>query len=264
MSPSRDDQEEASPAEQRLPSGRAEPADDLPPPLPAAPIPSPPPSRSFSYQRTRPLGAAVQVLVALVVMISLYGIWATWGEIQLINDFEAGRNVSLADAEASDNRLARSGILFLFALPGATIMYLVWVHRSYQTFYAERISRSGSSPQFTPGSAVGWHVVPVMQLWKVPKVVGDLYREVPGGSSSPLVGWWWGLWIVGGFIRPNLTGLFSDQTLTEIRTNDYRSIVSDVVFILAAIPFVLLIRRITDHQDPQTHPGDLEAESNIR
>ena len=264
MSSSKDDQEEASTSEQGLPSGRTERDGDLPPPLPDAPIPPPPPSRSFSYQRTRPLGAAVQVLVAIVVVLSLYGIWATWVEVQLINDIEAERNVSFADLEASDDRLARSGILFLFALVAATIMYLVWVHRSYQTFHAERISRSGLSPRFTPGSAVGWHFVPVMQLWKVPQVVGDLYRDVPGGASSPLVGWWWGLWIVGGFIGPNLSGLFSDQTLPEIRTNDYRSIVADVVFILAAIPFMLLIRKITDHQDPRKHPGDPEAEPNIR
>ena len=264
MSPSKDEQEEAGASEQELSSGRAERADYLPPPPPGAQIPPPPPSRSFSHQRTRPLGAAVQVLVAIVVVVSLYGMWATWIEVQLINDIEAQRNVSLADLEANDDRLARSGILFLFALVAATIMYLVWLHRSYQTFHAERISRRESSPRFTPGSAVGWHFVPVMQLWKVPRVVGDLYGEVPDSASSPLVGWWWGLWIVGGFIGPNLLGLFSDQTLPEIRTNDYRSIVADVVFILAAIPLVLLIRRITGHQNPPTGAADLEPEPNIR
>jgi hypothetical protein len=53
----------------------------------------------------------------------------------------------------------------------------------------------------TPGWAVGWHFIPIANLFKPFQAIKEAWmashhRDWNGGPTPPLLAWWWGLWIV--------------------------------------------------------------------
>jgi hypothetical protein len=67
------------------------------------------------------------------------------------------------------------------------VLLLMWQHRAYSN-----LRPLGQSASYTPGWAVGYWFIPIINLFRPYRV----YRELltPSGDSKPvtnLVGWWW-------------------------------------------------------------------------
>ena len=91
-----------------------------------------------------------------------------------------------------------------------------------------------------------------MNLVRPFQVMRELYQESnPANMGSPLVGWWWAIWIGGGLIAPGLAGLDSDPSVSELIVSDYRAIAGDALVLFAAVLIILLINRIVMWQESQ-------------
>ena len=78
------------------------------------------------------------------------------------------------------------------------ILVLNWIHRANHN--ARQLG--AADMRFTPGWAVGWHFVPVAWFWKPYQAMTEIWRasrnpaDWRGKPVSPLLHWWWCLWIV--------------------------------------------------------------------
>ena len=78
------------------------------------------------------------------------------------------------------------------------ILVLTWIHRANHN--ARRLG--AAELRFTPWWAVGWYFVPVAWFWKPYQAIKEIWRasvnpsDWQGAPGSPLLRWWWGLWIV--------------------------------------------------------------------
>ena len=245
-----------------------------PPPPPRQPPPPPPPVITTVYQRanTYGLGILLQLLIAMVIGATLFFMFAIWQDIQLIDDFEAGRDLTLTEIEAVDDRISLASVLSLLSLVPALVLYLIWIFRSYQTLHRERADQSREPPVFSPGGAVGWHFVPIVNLAQIPRIVNALYdstsplslkpsSESPRGWSRPgvwpQVVWWWGL-----SIASRLLDIFAspsaDSSLSTFRVADYVSLVSDAIWIVSGVLLIMIVRRVTTHQNVGPSPGPID------
>lgn len=121
------------------------------------------------------------------------------------------------------------------------VFVLTWIHRANHN--ARALGASGLA--FTPGWAVGWYFVPIAFLWKPFQAMREIWRasSAPGEwrrrPGSPLLGWWWALWILTFLGLDTLTwaaGYFdmvSDPEIFEAAVY----VVSD----LADVPLTLIL-----------------------
>jgi len=214
-------------------------------PLESAPVATDP------YRSARTRARRAQGLIGLVVIVTAFGIWATWGEVQILQRIQDGIIVSDAEATASDNRVIAALAFYYLTFIPAVVVFLVWINRAVRNLGQVRSGDSSSPLRFTPGWAVGWYFVPVMNLFRPFQSMRELYQESnPARIGSPLVGWWWALWLGGRIVRRGLfVGLFSDPSLSELIVSDYRSMAGDALDVVAAVLVILLINRIVTWQE---------------
>ena len=78
------------------------------------------------------------------------------------------------------------------------ILVLTWIHRANHN--ARQLG--AADMQFTPGWAIGWYFVPIAWFWKPYQAMREIWRasrnpaDWRGAPVSPLLRWWWVLWIV--------------------------------------------------------------------
>ena len=200
------------------------------------------------YGSARTRAKWVYVAFALYVVAALLNISATFQEIELLQRIDVDwRDVSPAEADASDARVLTTGLLSFTALVAAVTTFCFWIHRANRNLPV----LTHHFIRFSPGWSIGWFFIPIMNLFRPYQVMDEIYRQShPRQAGSPLIGVWWGLWLAGGFAgQAALRALFEDSDVATLIARDWLTITSDIVLIIAAIVVIVLIHRITSWQD---------------
>lgn len=131
--------------------------------------------------------------------------------------------------------------LQLLAVCGPWVLVPVWTRRANHN--ARQMGACDMS--FTPNWAAGWYFLPPGLLWKPYQVMQEIWQasvdssDWKGQHGSPLVGWWWVLWLTvtwGGSL------VFGMATLT-LEPGDAQT-VEDAVDLAARVlhvPLTLLL-----------------------
>ncbi|MDQ2800565.1 MAG: DUF4328 domain-containing protein, partial [Armatimonadota bacterium] len=148
---------------------------------------------------------------------------------------------------------------------GTGVCFLIWTYRCYKNLQ----SFGTQGLRSTPGWAVGYFFVPLMNLYKPYGIFSELWRasNPDVDSADPqqwkavrppaLLGVWWLLWIVSNFVSAaaNLPMNAGSNTSNPIDTVGVR-VASSLISLLAAICALLVVRSLTARQDAkwQTMP----------
>lgn len=141
----------------------------------------------------------------------------------------------------------RFGLLALGYLAALLACYVLvgwWIYRTNanaQSF--------GSGLSITPGWSVGWFFVPFANLVMPFQGVKEVWQESHEAAGwlealeSPLLGWWWGLWIamnivsnIAGFAGPYQPGATQGALMLEA--------VAAALSVAGGLVLILLIRRL--------------------
>jgi hypothetical protein len=141
-----------------------------------------------------------------------------------------------------------AAILFLVALLGCYVLVAMWIYRTNAN--AHLFSNDVS---ITPGWSVGWFFVPfanlvmpfrgVKETWQASHEYAGRFEEV----DSPLLGWWWGLWIAGNIVS-NLSLLFGGYAADALEGAAYVNVLAAAISIAASLVLVQLMRRLNRAQ----------------
>jgi heme/copper-type cytochrome/quinol oxidase subunit 2 len=134
---------------------------------------------------------------------------------------------SQAEAEANDLRQRIITVFYLATFIVTGIVFLKWIYRANSNCHGF----GAQNMKFSPGWSVGYYFIPFLNLyrpyqamkeiWKVSKNPADWENE-PG---SPLLGWWWALWIISGILgqlsfrmslRADTVGSLKESTIISI------------------------------------------------
>ena len=235
------------------------------------PLDEEPTTTHVPASHTRPVGGppyqslrtranwTVGLLVAICVTYALH-IMVTFGVLDMVWQLEAVAVVSSAELEEALLGLDfMAFLLFLVYLP-TVVLFLMWMHRA-----ATNLPALGSDGQrFSPGWAVGWWFIPIMWFFRPYQVVAEIWRgsnpeltlgrEWKRGPVSPLLGWWWALWLVsnvvglGGGYSFGLAAAFDSDAIPSSGDLQFDMLVGALT-IAAGVLATLLVLRTTRRQE---------------
>ena len=199
----------------------------------------------------RGIGNALIALLVAQVLALMFEAVAVLMEMSLLQRIIDGSQVTLAEATASDNRVALSVRLWLVLLVATVVVWLIWQHRAHANLKA-----LGTELEYSPGWAVGFWLIPIANLWKPFQVNRELWKasgDVNDWRSQrtwPVLGWWWASWISAGVLgRIAAAARESAETPMEIRSADIVDLLSTVVVVASAVLAILLVRSVIERQD---------------
>jgi hypothetical protein len=142
---------------------------------------------------TATLRALLKITIGLTALAVLAGFYDYHSYSTLPPDIDASEVILPSDAVTAIVGLVQ----FILAIITA-ITFLMWIYRSTWNLRA----LSGSSMTFTPGWSVGWHFIPIANLWKPYQVMKEIWHASHNGNKTghALVGWWWALWLISIFV----------------------------------------------------------------
>jgi hypothetical protein len=141
---------------------------------------------------------ATLVLVGLGIIFSAAAVWTLLGQINLLHRLEAQQPLAPGEAQANDRRVNLVGAAAGLPVLAGMVIWMVWVHRAYRNLPV----LTGRPTKFTPGWAVGYFLIPFVNLARIPQVMMELWNESDpeGPSGNGLVLSWWICWIIGGVV----------------------------------------------------------------
>ncbi|MCZ0935812.1 MAG: DUF4328 domain-containing protein [Gemmatimonadetes bacterium] len=146
-----------------------------------------------SFQDPTALAKWTKLFLYAGIAVALVSAWAVAGELGLYG------------AAESPEGWTPVGILWLLAQAaialGTAILVLSWIYRANHN--ARQLG--AADMRFTPGWAVGWYFIPIAWFWMPYLAMREIWRASVNPSDwgaapvSPLLRWWWSLWIVGSW-----------------------------------------------------------------
>jgi len=145
------------------------------------------------FQDPTVLAKWTRVFLYASIVVALVSAWAVVGELWM--DGGVG----------SPEGWTAVGIIWLLAQAaialGTAILVLSWIYRANHN--ARQLG--AADMRFTPGWAVGWYFIPIAWFWMPYLAMREIWRASVNPSDwgaapvSPLLRWWWSLWIVGSW-----------------------------------------------------------------
>lgn len=156
--------------------------------------------------------------------------------------------------KAVENNDYRQKIISYFALGLffiTSVYFCLWIYyanKSARTLGAQGLSNS-------PGWAIGWFFVPIVNLWKSYQAMSELWRasKQPQNWQDTNTDWiipiWWGFWLVNGSLaQVSIRRALAAETIDEMTIAGMLSMASAAVYIPSLIIAIKLITLITSHQ----------------
>jgi hypothetical protein len=215
---------------------------------PVAPVAPPVDTYDPSSLRAK---LAIGALAAVAIMAVLEAL-AAFNESRLYERIANGGQITIAEANRSDNlRQLTSGFGF-FAYVVAGIMFLLWFHRVYRN-----IDAVGGTRRYSTAQSVWAWFVPIMCLFRPKQAANDIAATAVGVSGT-LVTVWWSLFLIESWL--GWTGgrvLLGADTPSEHRSADFVDIGLLAVRVVAVLVAIEVVRRISAGQDA-AHNGRLD------
>ena len=186
-------------------------------------------------------------LVAGTIAANACSLLALASQLALLN--RGPGRISLDAWKTSEHRVAVIAVIEIVLYLPTGIVFLYWLHRSYRNLRELHVGEL----RFTPGWAVGYWFVPVLNLWRPKQVLDDLWRGTcepiaPGTSKSALIALWWGL-LIGGLIVSRVAGVGDLGTLTDLKRENALHLVAHLLELGAAVCLFRLIGVLTRRQE---------------
>ncbi|UCC95406.1 MAG: DUF4328 domain-containing protein, partial [Candidatus Omnitrophota bacterium] len=144
----------------------------------------------------------------VIVMLCAIAISSNYAQINLLSKARDGYSISQEAVDLNDLRQGIIGILQSISFILAFVFLLMWMHRAHKVLPSLNVQNL----KYSPGWAVGGFFVPFLNLVRPYQVMREIWQasttrvDAANGSSwknikaSPLVGNWWGLWILDGIL----------------------------------------------------------------
>jgi hypothetical protein len=206
------------------------------------------------FRSGRRLATILRALLLVAIVVAGVDAAANVNEAQLIGRLQADADsVGLADFEASDLRNTLAPSLLAPLIITALGFLIAWTSRLYRNLRALGVDEL----RYTEGWAIGAWFIPFFNLVGPKQILNDIWRGSglvagDGGGwrrrpATPLLHWWWGVFILSSML---LFGRGEDEKgLEAFRSAAVDAVVSDVVFVVAAVLTIIVVSRLTDRQD---------------
>lgn len=205
------------------------------------------------YRSAAGLGRTVKVLLVIHMALLVLSIFA--GAFQ--NEILSG-NPTQEEAEAAEILVGIVGLLYLVVFIALVVIFGMWIHRTYGNLTSLGVMK----PRFSPGWAVGFYFIPVLNLFRPYQATKEVWygsdperndfdpESYQSKAPSALLSWWWGMWLFSGMVARGTSRIYNRaETVDSLIAANKLMIFSDFMDILSALLAFLVVKRITDMQE---------------
>ncbi len=210
---------------------------------------NPPAPAPELFDPGRRLARVVMALLGVGILLSALSIAAGSSHLNRLKRNVAGQETPTEGAEGEVTEgLVAIGQFVVYV--GTTIVFLMWVHRSYKNLAA-----FGVRTEYTPGWAVGYFFIPFVNLVRPHSVLTEIWkgsepepRSAGAPSGSGLVTAWWLLFLAYSFTARAASRMETPSDHAMKLAAAWFSLSSDFFSVLAAVLAILMIREISRRQ----------------
>jgi hypothetical protein len=213
--------------------------------------PAPPPLISSPYSYSKKPHSLTSFLIVML--------WISLGfeVISILSDFAqmsllGGAYINEAEAETNDARQSLIGIGYLGVFIVTGVAFLKWIHRANlncRGFGAQDMS-------FTPGWSVGYYFIPILNLVRPYNSMKEIWqvshdpKDWKSQQGSAILGWWWALWLISGFLGQMVFRVSMDaDSVDELQVSTGLSIFASIIGIPLCIVAVNLVKTISQRHE---------------
>lgn len=196
----------------------------------------------------------VTVLLAGCISGAALGVLTGVRQLDLLHRIVAGEVIPESEASWNDTLYGGIGLVQTAMFVACSVLWLVWLKRAY----ANLLLVGTRTARFSPGWAVGYWFVPVVNLVRPYQVMKDLsvrsaqrneHDGTMAAGTTTLVGLWWFAHLASGiagrvFFRQ---ALGADEVQGFI-TLTQAGLVTDAATILSGVLALVMVRGITRSQ----------------
>ncbi|MFM2297181.1 MAG: hypothetical protein RL117_888 [Verrucomicrobiota bacterium] len=222
--------------------------------------------KEYSYKDPSGLSKLVVALLIYGAILNIAAAFSSYFEYELLSSIKEGAQVPEEIAYANDNRQATIGLSQTILFGITSIFFGKWIYRiSCNAHYFSRATQ-----RYSPGWAVGFYFIPIVNLWRPYQALRDAYegfidftRDHKDNLVFPL---WWFAWIVSNFLgRILFRSSMRDEEINEMIQTSLISVVSDSFDIFLDVMALLLVIMVTKacltHQ--KKHTGEQVDSENV-
>lgn len=195
-----------------------------------------------TYRDAGSLVTAVKVMMWMFIVCSVLAICSSFAQGVLLQSVMNGAEITDEAANANDIREVLVALLGLVVFVPLGITYFVLLKRLSKNLH----SLTDEPMAFSPGWAVGWHFVPIMNLIKPYHVMKELWNVagLDQVHGSGIISMWWGCWLLGNILSRVSSKMFGeDASLGMMLSGTAMDLASSVLMIVAG---VLLLKLVTN------------------
>lgn len=158
--------------------------------------------RPYQSARGKATLAVWATVIALILQVLTLG--SCYLQLRLLEGGKNGAGIEQAAADANDARQNAFQVALVISVLASLVTFLIWVYAAHANLHA----LGYRDIEFTPGWAVGWFFVPLLNLFKPYQVVSEIWRgsdpasllkAIPSGTA--LISWWWGFRVCSGILE---------------------------------------------------------------
>lgn len=210
------------------------------------------------YRPLRGAARAAVILLCIVIVVEVLALVSTIVALTELSGFPSATAGDDPALSGVNDREAVASLLDVLALIGAAIAFIVWFHRAYRNVPAlwprHHLWRK-------PGWAIGAWFVPIVALFFPLIMMREVWRagdpnadpdgwQDPERPVSPLLGWWWGLWVCATVFGNGVARFsFDAKDVGDLEVATVLNIISLSASIPAAILAIIVVRRATDRME---------------
>jgi hypothetical protein len=190
------------------------------------------------------------VLLGLSCLVAVAGLVLNYLTLRIVLEIDSGFASPLLRLDRLEAAQALTNALGMPALLAAAVPFLIWLHRASGNARALGIENLPTSP----GLAVGYWFIPLLNLIMPPKVVGDLLRasaaeaEPETWQDAEIPSWiilWWLLFVMAHFIGMVARTLESEATdLAGVELLIWADSARGLCWTVSGILAILIVREI--------------------
>jgi hypothetical protein len=134
---------------------------------------------------------------------------------------------------------------YLVSLNASYILALCWIYR----VNANAHSFGSDEMTISPGWSVGWFFIPIANLVFPFRAMNEAWQASHKAAGrhatpgSPLVGWWWGLWIVNGIAASVVYFLDAEMTYASPERHFF-NLAATALGVAGSLVFIQLMSRL--------------------
>lgn len=212
-------------------------------------------SKPVNLKFTDPNGIGTNLTVAclsILALVTIAAIVSDWLQYSMLENINW---ISQEEADRNDARVSFVDNFHFVTMLLSGLAVLIWRYKANRNcwYYGAEQMR------FTPEWAVGWSLVPVMNLFRPYQVMQEIWKistdpeTWKNQQSSVLIKWWWFFCLVDVFFgrvfsRLAIKGAFKEETVDQLKQVTSASIASSITTLIACIFTLSLVLEIRKRQ----------------